>query len=185
MIDQFIAAGETKWNTKSGLVMLLPHGYDGNGPEHSSCRVERYLQLSDSVDKPGLASQSVQDYYEECNLGIVNCSTAAQYFHVLRRQMRRPFRKPLVVVAPKKLLKFAAAGSSIEDFADDKTFQRVINDTHKDLVAPEKVRRVVFCSGQVYYDLMQERVKLGINDVAILRVEQLSPWPFRSIEKSL
>ncbi len=147
MIDQFIAAGEAKWNTANGLVMLLPHGYDGNGPEHSSCRVERYLQLSDSVDSPELAGKDSITVYQECNMGIVNCSTAAQYFHVLRRQMRRPFRKPLVVVAPKKLLKFAAAGSAIEDFADGETFKRVIPETSTELVAPEKIRRMVFCSG--------------------------------------
>ena len=136
IIDQFVAAGETKWNTKNGIVMLLPHGYDGNGPEHSSCRVERFLQLSDAHDEPPLASTPdyVRKIYEECNMGIVNCTTAANYFHVLRRQMRRPFRKPLVVVAPKKLLKFAAAGSPIEDFADKTTFKRVISDVEPSIV---------------------------------------------------
>lgn len=147
MIDQFVAAGEAKWNQSNGLVMLLPHGYDGNGPEHSSCRVERFLQLSDSVDSPEKAALHLQSYYEECNLGIVNCTTASQYFHVLRRQMRRSFRKPLIVVAPKKMLKFAPAGSSIEDFATDSTFLRVIGDMRTDLVPANKVRKVIFCSG--------------------------------------
>lgn len=147
MIDQFISAGETKWNSKNGLVMLLPHGYDGNGPEHSSCRIERYLQLSDSVDTPERASTHMQSYYEECNMGIVNCTTAAQYFHVLRRQMRRSFRKPLVVVAPKKMLKYAPAGSNIEEFAAETTFLRVIGEKSTDMVTDDQVRKVVFCSG--------------------------------------
>ena len=103
MIDQFVTSGESKWNLSNGLVMLLPHGFDGNGPEHSSCRIERFLQSSDSYDCPMTLPK--RDLYEECNIQIVNCSTAAQYFHVLRRQMLRPFRKPLVVVAPKKMLK--------------------------------------------------------------------------------
>lgn len=118
-------------------------------------------------------------------MGIVNCTTAAQYFHVLRRQMRRSFRKPLIVVAPKKMLKFAPAGSNIEDFATDSTFLRVIGEQSKEMTADDKVRKVVFCSGQVYYDLIAERTKRGMNDVALVRVEQLSPWPFRSIEAEL
>lgn len=118
-------------------------------------------------------------------MGIVNCSTAAQYFHALRRQMRRPFRKPLVVVAPKKLLKFGGAGSNIEEFAQGTTFKRTIDDQSSDLVAADKVRKVIYCSGQVYYDLIEERKKKATKDVAIVRVEQLSPWPFRAIEEHL
>lgn len=151
--------------------MLLPHGYDGGGPEHSSCRVERFLQLTDSRDEPYPANMNSVDIYKACNMGIVNCSTAAQYFHALRRQMRRPFRKPLVVVSPKKLLKFAGAGSNIEDFGKGTTFQRIIDDESKDLVAADKVRKVIYCTGQVYYDLTAERAKLGTKDVAIVRVE--------------
>lgn len=118
-------------------------------------------------------------------MGVVNCSTAAQFFHVLRRQMRRPYRKPLVVIAPKKLLKFAAAASNIEDFAEQSTFQRIVPEQNKEIVADSKVRKVILCSGQVYYDLIGEREKRQINDVAIIRVEQLSPWPFRSIGANL
>jgi len=118
-------------------------------------------------------------------MGIVNCTTAAQYFHVLRRQMRRSFRKPLVVVAPKKMLKFGPAGSNIEDFATDTTFMRVIGEQSTDMIAEDKVRKVVFCSGQVYYDLSAERNKRNLKDVTIVRVEQLSPWPFRSITAEL
>lgn len=177
MIDQFIASGESKWNVHNGLVMLLPHGFDGNGPEHSSCRVERYLQLCDTVDSPGIKNK--RDIYEECNMQVVNATTSAQYFHLLRRQMLRPFRKPLIVVAPKKLLKMREAGSNAEEFGPGKSFIRVIGEQNKD-VDPTKVRKVVFCSGQVYFDLAAERDRKGQNDIAILRMEQLAPFPFTS-----
>ena len=116
---------------------------------------------------------------------VINCSTAAQYFHALRRQCRRPFRKPLIVVAPKKLLKLKAAGSSIEDFDVGLRFKRVLPDTAADLVPAAKVRKVLFCSGQVYYDLENERVKKGVKDIAIVRVEELAPFPFRSVDAEL
>jgi 2-oxoglutarate dehydrogenase E1 component len=112
---------------------------------------------------------------------VVNCTTSAQYFHLLRRQLRRPFRKPLVVAAPKKLLKSKDAHSNIEDFGEGLRFRRVIQDTNKNLVAPEQVKKVIFCSGQVYFDLDAARTKSGRNDVAIVRVEQLCPFPFRSV----
>jgi len=175
MIDQFFASGESKWNVKNGLVLLLPHGFDGQGPEHSSSRVERFLQLSDTTDCPTIKSK--MDVYQEVNMQIVNCTTAANYFHILRRQMIRPFRKPLVVISPKKLLKLREAGSDIEEFAHGHNFQRVIGETNKSIV-PNSVRKVVMCSGQVYYDLVAEREKLGKKDIAIIRIEQLSPFPF-------
>ena len=168
MIDQFVVSGESKWNIHNGLVMLLPHGFDGNGPEHSSCRVERYLQLSDSYDNP--VQKPKKDLYEECNIQIVNCSTAAQYFHVLRRQMLRPFRKPLIVVAPKKMLKMREVSSEISEFGEGTTFQRVLPETDE-TIKPTACRKAIFCSGQVYYDLMAEREKLKKKDVAIVRVE--------------
>lgn len=168
MIDQFFASGETKWNVKNGLVLLLPHGFDGQGPEHSSARVERFLQLSDTSDVPVVRSN--YETYTEVNIQIVNCTTAANYFHVLRRQLLRPFRKPLVVIAPKKLLKLREAGSDIEEFTKGQTFKRIIGETNKE-IAPEKVRKLVLCSGQVYYDLIAEREKLGKKDIAIVRVE--------------
>lgn len=180
IIDQFVTSGETKWNIQNGLVMLLPHGFDGAGPEHSSCRVERYLSLSNSHDC--VTQKPKRDLYEECNMQIVNCTTAAQYFHVLRRQMLRPFRKPLVVVAPKKLLKLRDASSNLEDFSTGKTFLRVIPDKE---IEPKKTRKVIFCSGQVYYDLINEREKTGKKDVAILRLEQLAPFPFTSFMAEL
>ena len=185
MIDQFVSSGETKWNVKNGLVMLLPHGYDGAGPEHSSSRVERYLQLTDADDNPPEDDWTELHIGRNCSMKIVNCTTAAQYFHVLRRQIRRPFRKPLIVVAPKKLLKLKAANSDMESFDQGLRFKRVLPETSKDLVADNKVKRVIFCSGQVYYDLEGERTKRGIKDIAIVRVEELSPFPFRSIEPEL
>lgn len=165
--------------------MLLPHGYDGAGPEHSSSRVERYLQLSDADDQYPTDDMTELKIAQQCSMKIVNCTTAAQYFHTLRRQIRRPFRKPLIVVAPKKLLKLKAANCDIEEFDEGLRFKRVLPDTASDLVADAKVRRVIFCTGQVYYDLENERNKKGVKDVAIVRVEELAPFPFRSIEPEL
>lgn len=131
IIDQFISSGEAKWNVKSGLVMLLPHGYDGQGPEHSSCRVERYLQLcsqDESIPGDGKTYDN-KDILKQINMQVVNCSTAANYFHLLRTQMRMPFRKPLIVVAPKKLLRFKGATSDIEEFAEGTRFKNLIGDT--------------------------------------------------------
>ena len=159
IIDQFIASGESKWLRLSGLVMLLPHGYEGQGPEHSSARPERYLQLC-----------------AEDNLQVVNCTTPANYFHVLRRQIRRNFRKPLIVFSPKSLLRHRLAISPLSDFGPQSRFQRVIPETDP-LTGDADVRRVVFCSGKVYYDIVKERRDRGMNDVAVLRVEQLYPWP--------
>ncbi|MBK8210762.1 MAG: 2-oxoglutarate dehydrogenase E1 component [Rhodospirillales bacterium] len=166
IIDQFIAPGESKWLRLSGLVMLLPHGYEGQGPEHSSARVERYLQLC-----------------AEDNIQVVNCTTPANYFHALRRQIRRNFRKPLVVFSPKSLLRHKLAVSRLADFGPGTRFHRVLPEA--DSLGPDdRVRRIVFCSGKVYYDLLQERRTRGMDDVAIVRVEQLYPWPrLRVIEQ--
>ncbi|MBK8174983.1 MAG: 2-oxoglutarate dehydrogenase E1 component [Rhodospirillales bacterium] len=166
IIDQFIAPGESKWLRLSGLVMLLPHGYEGQGPEHSSARVERYLQLC-----------------AEDNIQVVNCTTPANYFHALRRQIRRNFRKPMIVFSPKSLLRHKLAVSPLADFGPGTRFNRLIPETDT-LASDEKVRRIVFCTGKVYYDLVQERRTRGLDDVAIVRVEQLYPWPrLRVIEQ--
>jgi len=154
IIDQFIASGESKWNRASGLVMLLPHGYEGAGPEHSSARPERFLQLC-----------------AENNMQVCNFTTPANYFHALRRQVKRTFRKPLIVMTPKSLLRLPL--SPVEDFTTGR-FQEVIDDT---LPAADRVKRVILCSGKVYYDLLAKRIALGIDDVAILRLEQFYPWP--------
>ena len=185
MIDQFITSAEAKWNVKSGLVMLLPHGYDGAGPEHSSSRIERFLALSDASDEYPADDMPESKIMENMNFSLCYCTTAANYFHLLRRQIRRPFRKPLVVPVSKKLLKFRAAASKIEDFDVGLRFQRVIEDESTDLVADDQIRKVLYCSGQVYYDLEADRKKRGINDVAIVRLEQLAPFPYRYIEPSL
>ena len=163
IIDQFVAAGEAKWLRMSGLVMLLPHGFEGQGPEHSSARLERYLQL-----------------YADGNIQVVNCSTPASYFHVLRRQLRRSFRKPLIVMSPKSLLRHKRCVSPLEEMSGGARFHRVIGETDP-AIAPERARRVVFCSGKVYYDLLAAREERGIDDVALLRLEQIAPFPSRSL----
>jgi len=175
VIDQFISSGERKWLRMSGLVMLLPHGYEGQGPEHSSARLERFLQLC-----------------AEDNMQVVNCSTPANYFHVLRRQMRREFRKPLIIMTPKSLLRHKKATSTLADLAEGSSFHRVLNDdaerganTSVKLAPPEKIRRVVLCSGKVYYDLLDAREEKGVDDVYIMRLEQFYPWPVKSLSTEL
>ena len=136
-------------------------------------------------DEPPVDEMSDSKIAESMNFALCYCTTAAQYFHLLRRQIRRPFRKPLIVPVSKKLLKFRGAGSNIEDFATGLRFKRVLEDPATDLVADDQMKKVVYCSGQVYYDLEAERTKRGIKDIAIVRMEQLAPFPFRSLEPSL
>ena len=167
VIDQFISSGESKWMRLSGLVLLLPHGYEGQGPEHSSGRWERYLQ------------QCAEDNWQVCNF-----TTPANYFHGLRRQICRNFRKPLVVMTPKSLLRHKLCVSKLSDFTPGSHFHRVYFETET-LCPDNEVKRVVLCSGKVYYDLFEERQKRGINDVAIIRIEQLYPWPKDTIRKQL
>jgi 2-oxoglutarate dehydrogenase E1 component len=157
VIDQFISAGEVKWNRLSGLVMLLPHGYDGQGPEHSSARLERYLQLC--------ACENIQ---------VVYPTTPAQMFHMMRRQVLRPYRKPLIVMSPKSLLRHKLSTSSLDDLAHGR-FETVIDEI--DTIKPAQVKRVVVCTGKVYFDLLEKRREHKLNDVAIVRLEQLYPLP--------
>jgi 2-oxoglutarate dehydrogenase E1 component len=157
VIDQFIASGEAKWGRMCGLAMFLPHGFEGQGPEHSSARLERFLQLC-----------------AEHNIQVIVPSTAAQLFHMIRRQMIRPMRKPLIVMMPKSLLRKKESASSLEDLANGK-FEVVIGEQEK--IAAKKVKRIIFCSGKVYYDIVAERTKRGIDDIAVVRVEQLYPFP--------
>ena len=175
VVDQFISSGELKWLRMCGLVMLLPHGYEGQGPEHSSARLERYLQLC-----------------AEDNIQVCYCSTPANYFHALRRQLMRDYRKPLVLMTPKSLLRHKKAVSDLADFADGSAFHRVLHDdaeherlTEIRLVPDPQVRRVVLCSGKVYYDLLDEREKRGIDDVYLMRLEQFYPWPVKSLTTEL
>jgi 2-oxoglutarate dehydrogenase E1 component len=164
VVDQFIASGEVKWGRANGIVLLLPHGYEGQGPEHSSARLERFMQLA--------ADQNMQ---------IVQPTTASQIFHVLRRQMVRMFRKPLVVMSPKSLLRAKDAASPLTDFTKG-DFRTVIGEQGE--VAPDKVKRLIACSGKVYYDLVKAREKKR-NDVAILRIEQLYPFPHKAFSAEL
>jgi 2-oxoglutarate dehydrogenase E1 component len=164
IIDQFIAASETKWQRDSGLVMLLPHGYEGQGPEHSSARLERFLQLG-----------------AEDNIQVCYPTTPAQYFHMLRRQMKRNFRKPLVVMTPKSMLRHKSAVSPIEDFIKGH-FREILDDPAAD---PARVRRVILCSGKIYYDLLEKTTELKANDIAIVRVEQFYPCPADAIRQTI
>jgi 2-oxoglutarate dehydrogenase E1 component len=161
IIDQFISAGRAKWQQESRMVMLLPHGYEGQGPEHSSARLERFLQLA-----------------AEKNIRVANCSTPAQYFHLLRRQALFEERRPLIVMTPKSLLRHPRATSTIAELSDGR-FQRVIGD---DSVEPDKARRVALCTGKVYYDLLAGREEAGTDDVALMRMELLYPFPAIDLE---
>ncbi|MEO8531763.1 MAG: 2-oxoglutarate dehydrogenase E1 component, partial [Deltaproteobacteria bacterium] len=174
MFDQFISSGESKWLRMSGLVCLMPHGYEGQGPEHSSARLERFLQAS------------AQD-----NWIVANCTTPANYFHILRRQMHRDFRKPLMLMTPKSLLRHKMAVSDAADFTTGSCFHRVLWDDaqkgHSDtkLAKDDKIKRVVICSGKVYYDLLDERDTRGITDIYLLRLEQFYPFPVQSFMQEL
>ncbi|HRX39407.1 MAG: 2-oxoglutarate dehydrogenase E1 component [Caulobacterales bacterium] len=175
IVDQFLSSGERKWLRMCGLVLLLPHGYEGQGPEHSSARLERYLQLC------------AQD-----NIQVANCTTPANYYHILRRQMRRNFRKPLILMTPKSLLRHKRCVSSLAEMGPGSSFHRVLWDDAEykpgstvKLVSDDKIRRVVLCSGKVYYDLLEEREKRGVNDVYLLRVEQFYPFPAQSLMAEL
>ncbi|GHD18373.1 2-oxoglutarate dehydrogenase E1 component [Tianweitania populi] len=169
VFDQFISSGERKWLRMSGLVCLLPHGYEGQGPEHSSARLERYLQLC-----------------AEDNMQVAYCSTPANYFHILRRQLKRDFRKPLILMTPKSLLRHKRAVSTLADLSGESSFHRLLwDDASGQLQKDSKIRRVVLCSGKVYYDLLEEREKRGIDDIYLLRVEQLYPFPAKALINEL
>ena len=176
VIDQFIASGERKWSRASGLVMLLPHGYEGQGPEHSSARLERFLQLCSND-----------------NMQIMNCTTPANYFHALRRQMHRDFRKPLIIMTPKSLLRHKHCVSNLSDFSKQNTFHRVLWDHAIDpklkgfikLKKKEKIKKVILCSGKIYFDLLEAREKLKRDDLVFYRIEQLYPFPVKSLVKEL
>ncbi|MDE0533960.1 MAG: 2-oxoglutarate dehydrogenase E1 component [Albidovulum sp.] len=174
MIDQFVASGESKWLRMSGLVVLLPHGYEGQGPEHSSARIERFLQLS-----------------AEDNWIVANCTTPANYFHILRRQMHRDYRKPLVLFTPKSLLRHKKAVSKLSEFEIGSSFHRVLWDDAQygnsatELVPDEEIKRVVLTSGKVYYDLLEERDRRGIDDIYLMRIEQYHPVPNLAIKAEI
>ena len=182
IIDQFISSGERKWLRMSGLVMLLPHGYEGQGPEHSSARPERFLQLC-----------------AEDNMQVANCSTPANYFHILRRQIHRNFRSPLVIMTPKSLLRHKRCVSTLAAMGPGSSFHRILWDdadaksrpegeiqqTSTKLQPDDKIRKVVLCTGKVYYDLLETREERGIDDVYLMRVEQLYPFPYKAMMAEL
>ena len=176
VIDQFISSGESKWGRASGLVMLLPHGYEGQGPEHSSARLERFLQLC--------AGENIQ---------VVNCTTPANYFHVLRRQMHREFRKPLIIMTPKSLLRHKRCVSNISEFSKKSTFHRVLEDDAYSKInnllelkkRDDQIKKVVLCSGKIYYDLIEAREKYKNNKVTFIRLEQLYPFPAKTLANIL
>jgi 2-oxoglutarate dehydrogenase E1 component len=173
LVDQFISSGENKWLRMSGLVMLLPHGYEGQGPEHSSARLERYLQMC-----------------AEDNMQVANCTTPANYFHILRRQLQRKFRKPLVLMTPKSLLRHKKCISTLDELSVDSGFHRVLWDDDEargsgKLKPAKDIRRVIMCSGKVYYDLLDARDAAGIDDVYLMRVEQLHPFPTEALAAEL
>jgi len=175
VFDQFISSGERKWLRMSGLICMLPHGYEGQGPEHSSARLERFLQMC-----------------AEDNMQVANCTTPANHFHVLRRQLKREIRKPLILMTPKSLLRHKRAVSRLDELGAQTTFHRILHDDAAmlpnekiKLVADDKIRRVVLCSGKVYYDLYEEREKRGIDDIYLLRIEQLYPVPLKTLVQEL
>ena len=171
IIDQFITSSEAKWGRASGLVMLLPHGYEGQGPEHSSARLERFLQLC--------AGENIQ---------VVNCTTPSNYFHVLRRQMHREFRKPLIIMTPKSLLRHKKCISNISEFSSRSSFHRVLEDDayvkENKLISldkDKKIKKIVMCSGKIYYDLLEAREKFKNTDIVFIRIEQLYPFPAKTL----
>ncbi|CAG8496484.1 15859_t:CDS:10 [Acaulospora morrowiae] len=179
IIDTYVSSGEVKWLRQSGLVMLLPHGYDGAGPEHSSCRIERFLQLAN--DRFNVLDGEIPI---NPNMHIVNPTTPAQYFHVLRRQMKRNFRKPLIIASPKILLRSPAAVSNFGEMTPGTTFLPILGDSS--VTNHSKVGKIIFVSGKVYYDLVKERVKRGVEEkFAIIRIEELCPFPKQDIESEL
>ncbi len=176
IFDQFISSGERKWLRMSGLVCLLPHGYEGQGPEHSSARLERFLQMC-----------------AEDNMQVANCTTPANYFHILRRQLKREIRKPLILMTPKSLLRHKRAVSPLGAMTAGTTFHRILWDDAQrapeesaiKLKPDDQIRRVVMCTGKVYYDLYEEREKRGIDDIYLLRIEQLYPFPSKALVSEL
>jgi 2-oxoglutarate dehydrogenase E1 component len=207
VFDQFISSGEAKWLRQTGIVVNLPHGYDGQGPEHSSARIERFLQMTDEdpytvpdIDESKwFTGGHLGGVTQEINMQVVNCTTPANYFHVLRRQIHRQFRKPLIVAAPKNLLRHPQAKSGLWEFddkPDDKgilgvRFKRLIMDEFANDRSPHpdpmpEYKRVVMCTGKVYYELAAERAKQKKeHEVAIVRLEQLAPFPFDLVMREL
>jgi len=195
IIDQFISSGQAKWVRQSGIVLLLPHGYEGQGPEHSSARLERFLQMADEdedqVTELGkskhLHHTDVAMYQlDETNWIVAHLTTPANYFHILRRQLALPFRKPLIMMSPKSLLRLEECRSSFDDMLPGTCFKRIYPEEGEASQNPDEVQKIIFCSGKTYYDLTKERKEKHLDaKVAIVRIEQLCPFPFDEIRKEL
>ncbi|KAI9741322.1 MAG: 2-oxoglutarate dehydrogenase E1 component [Cirrosporium novae-zelandiae] len=188
IIDQFIASGEIKWLQRTGLVMSLPHGYDGQGPEHSSGRMERYLQLCNEDPRIFPAPDKLDRQHQDCNMQVAYMTTPANLFHILRRQMNRQFRKPLILFFSKSLLRHPLARSPLSDFTGDSHFQWIIPDPEHgtgEIDPPEEINRIILCSGQVYAALQKHRQNHSIRDTAITRIEQLNPFPWSQLRENL
>mmetsp|Transcript_8090 Transcript_8090/g.24369 ORF Transcript_8090/g.24369 Transcript_8090/m.24369 type:complete len:525 (+) Transcript_8090:251-1825(+) len=182
ILDTFISAGERKWRRQSGLTLLLPHGYEGQGPEHSSARMERFLQMSDDDPDTFPTEKQMALAIQQTNMQIVNPSTPANYFHILRRQIHRRFRKPCIIFTPKSLLRHPQCKSNLKECADGTSFKVLIDDPNPDIAKGKDVKRLVFCSGKVYYDLIRERGSVRMrNDIRFVRMEQLAPFPFLAV----
>jgi len=188
IIDQFVSSGQAKWTRQTGLAMLLPHGYEGMGPEHSSARVERFLQLCDEdPDKiPADSEHQAMDQLNEINMIVANPTTPANMMHLLRRQTKLPFRKPLIIFTPKALLRLPECQSSFDEMVPGTSFVRAYAEAGVASQNPELVKKIVFCSGKVYYDLDKQRKELGLQDkIALVRIEQISPFPFDIVKSEL
>lgn len=177
IIDTFIASGETKWMHQSGLVLMLPHGFDGAASEHSSCRIERFLQMTNSKED-AVDADNVNFYF-------ANPTTPANYFHLLRRQMVAPFRKPLIMAAPKGLLRAPECVSTLDEMSENSHFQPVLDDSSSATKQKSSVKKLVFVSGKLYYELMAEKQKRKAEDVAFIRIEQLCPFPAQQLRSVL
>lgn len=185
IIDQYIAPGQAKWLRQSGLVLLLPHALEGMGPEHSSARLERFLQMASDDEHviPNFDDNFVARQLHDTNMIVANCSTPASYFHVLRRQIKMPFRKPLIIMTPKSLLRLVDAKSKFEELLEGTEMPRMIPETGPASQNPQEVKKVLFCSGHVFYDVKQARDQAKLIDkIAIARIEQICPLPYDQIK---
>lgn len=187
IMDQFIASAESKWKQRSGLVLSLPHGYDGQGPEHSSGRIERYLQMCNEDQRYFPSPSKLERQHQDCNFQVAYPTTPANLFHLLRRQMHRQFRKPLALFFSKSLLRHPLARSDLSEFTNDSHFQWIIEDAEygKTIAPKEEIKRVVLCSGQVFTALHKKRAAIEDKTTAFIKIEQVHPFPFAQLRDAL